>query len=58
VGREGEEGYYELREVGNDGQGGWEEGGVDGVAVGVYLPQPQQWNGRSIDRSIELKAGQ
>lgn len=33
VGREGEEGY-ELREVGNDGQGGWEEGGVDGSTGG------------------------
>ena len=33
VGREGEEGY-ELREMGSDGQGGWEEGGVDGSAGG------------------------
>jgi hypothetical protein len=34
VGRDGEEGYYELREMGSDGQGGWEEGGVDGSAEG------------------------
>ena len=33
VGRDGEEGY-ELREMGSDGQGGWEEGGVDGSAGG------------------------
>ena len=33
VGRDGEEGYN-LREMGSDGQGGWEEGGVDGSAGG------------------------
>jgi hypothetical protein len=31
--RDGEEGY-KLREVVNDGQGGWEEGDVDGSAGG------------------------
>ena len=56
VGREGEEGY-ELREVGNDGQGGWEEGGVDGLAVGGVSAAAAAME-RSIDRSIELKARQ
>jgi hypothetical protein len=33
VSEDGEDGY-ELREVENDGRGGWEEGGVDGSAWG------------------------
>jgi hypothetical protein len=33
VSEDGEDGY-KLREVENDGRGGWEEGGVDGSARG------------------------
>lgn len=54
VGRDGEEGY-ELREMGSDGQGGWEEGGVDGSAGGGVSATAAAME-RSIDRSIELKA--
>ncbi len=48
--RDGEEGY-KLREVGNDGRGGWEEGGVDGSAgSGVSAAAAaMEW---SIDRLI------
>ena len=57
VGRDGEEGY-ELREMGSDGQGGWEEGGVDGSAgggVSATAAAMEQSIDRSIDR-IESKA--
>ena len=47
--RDGEEGY-ELREVGNDGRGGWEEGGVDGSAGGGVSATAAAME-RSIDRS-------
>jgi hypothetical protein len=48
--RDGEEGY-KLREVGNDGRGGWEEGGVDRSAGGGVsaAAAAMEW---SIDRSI------
>jgi len=52
--RDGEEGY-KLKEVGNDGRGGWEEGGVDGSAGGGVSATAAAME-RSIDRSIELKA--
>jgi hypothetical protein len=53
VSEDGEDGY-ELREVENDGWGGWEEGGVDGSAVeGVSAAAAAME--RSIDR-IESKA--
>ena len=54
--RDGEEGY-KLKEVGNDGRGGWEEGGVDGSAGGGVSATAAAME-RSIDRSIELKAMQ
>ena len=41
MGRDGEEGY-ELREMGSDGQSGWEEGGVDGSAGGGVSGASQQ----------------
>jgi hypothetical protein len=47
--RDGEEGY-KLREVGKDGQGGWEEGGVDGSAGGGVSATAAAME-RSIDRS-------
>jgi len=47
--RDGEEGY-KLREVGNDGRGGWEEGGVDGSAGGGVSATAAAME-RSIDRS-------
>jgi hypothetical protein len=48
--RDGEEGY-KLREVGNDGRGGWEEGGMDGSAGGGVsaLAAAMEW---SINRLI------
>ena len=49
VGRDGEEGYN-LREMGSDGQGGWEEGGVDGSAGGGVSATAAAME-RSIDRS-------
>ena len=50
VGSDGEEGYN-LREMGSDGQGGWEEGGVDRSAGGGVsaAAAAMEW---SIDRSI------
>jgi hypothetical protein len=48
--RDGEE-SYKLREVGNDGRGGWEEGGVDRLAGGGVsaAATAMEW---SIDRLI------